>query len=74
MYSRTSPGIFYIFFLLINIFLYTNISLKYIVCIVVLCPFGISWFHRNIEFLFGVHPVFNFFFFLIFVFGIYTNR
>jgi len=71
-----SPGIFYIFFLLVNIFLYINVSLKCIVCIVMLCPFGISWFHRNIEFLFDFHPVFNFivFFFLIFVFVTDKNR
>lgn len=68
-YSHTSPRIFCIFFFLTNIFLYTNVGLKCILCIVVLCPFGITWFHRNIEFLFGVHPVFNFIvFFLIFVF------
>jgi len=65
MCSHTSPGMFYTFFLLINIFLYTNVSLKCIVCIVVLCPFGIPWFHRNIEFLFGVHPVFNFIVFFL---------
>jgi hypothetical protein len=42
-------------------------------CIVVLCPFGISWLHRNKEFLFGVHPVFNFIFFYIYIFVFVTR-